>query len=89
MTLALTKQIKAIIQSAGFDERLLTGYFNDKKKDGRRYKFYHINPTIQQILDIDKLLKSAGINATADINICTLPYRSYFSTNKLIINVNN
>ena len=90
MTLAVTVQIKQAIQSVGINARLC--YFNDKRVHSRRYKFYTVSPTEQQVEEINHALKSAGINAVASINkynVYPNPYTMYFSSNKLVVTIPN
>jgi hypothetical protein len=90
MTLELTTQIKSAIHSVGISSRLC--YYNDKRVHSRRYKFYNVTPTEQQVADINQALKRTGIKAVASINkqdVYPNPYTSYFSSNKLVITVPN
>jgi hypothetical protein len=85
--LEITKILKRAIQIAEIEQNNLE-YFVDKNKSGRRYKFYNVRPTIEQINYLNKLLQIAGINATAKILSAKKLFGNYvspFSNNCLII----
>ena len=89
--LEITKILKRAIQIAEIEQNNLE-YFVDKIKSGRRYKFYKVRPTDAQIVYLNKLLKIAGVNATATILKATpncSDWVSPFSNNCLVIRANS
>ena len=85
--LVITKILKRAIQIAEIEQTNLE-YFLDKLKSGRRYKFYNVRPTIKQVDYLNKLLRIAGVNATAKIlkaNPLFGNYVSCYSNNCLVI----
>lgn len=89
--LTITKILKRAIQIAEIEQTYLA-YFLDKRKSGkRRYKFYQVKPTAEQVDYLNKLLQIAGVNATAKIlkaNPLFGNYVSYYSNNCLVITSN-
>ena len=85
--LEITKILKRAIQISEIEQNNLE-YFLDKRKSGRRYKFYNVRPTIEQINYFNKLLQIAGINATAKILSANKLFGNYvspYSNNCLVI----
>jgi hypothetical protein len=85
--LEITTILKKAIKISEIEQDRLA-YFIDKRKDGRRHKFYQIKPTEQQVDYLNKLLETAGINATAKILKAKVTYGNWvspFSNNCLVI----
>ena len=85
--LAITNILKKAIKISEIEQENFA-YFLDKRKSGRRYKFYQIKPSEEQVNYLNKLLEIAGINATASIlkaNVLFGNYVNYYSNNCLVI----
>jgi hypothetical protein len=61
--------IKQILSHKFDKSRIYSSYFTDKRKGGRRLKFYKIRPSESDIAELNEAFQQFGINATAKINI--------------------
>ena len=76
--LEITKILKRAIQIAEIEQTNLE-YFLDKLKSGRRYKFYNVRPTTNQVDYLNKLLQIAGVKANAKILKADKRFGNYVS----------
>jgi adenylate cyclase class IV len=91
--LEITKQIKSAIAAAQITSVHLR-HFNDKLKNGRRFKFYGIEPSTSDLNNLNNEFKKMGLNAVASIakhrNTDYMYWTmSYYTYQKLVVHVTN
>jgi hypothetical protein len=85
--LEITAILKKAIQISEIEQERLN-YFIDKRKAGRRYKFFGVHPTEKQVNYLNKLLQIAKVDAVASILPAKPSYRGWvspYSNNCLVI----
>ena len=86
--------IKQILSHKFDKSRIYSSYFTDKRKGGKRLKFYKIRPSENDIADLNDAFKQFGINAVAKINVLQPRHDRYntsefYSKNVLAIRLSN